>query len=150
MFEDKIMKNKNIPDQSELPDCLVLNTVAASRALLRHYDSEIKEYGVTVQQFALLSAISLNPESNIATLAERVYLDRTSLTRNLDLLEKKALIKRTNHKKSNAKISELTKEGVILLEKLVPIWKDAQKELRSKISADEAATFLKVLKTFSK
>ena len=131
-----------LPD--ELSSCLVLNTVAAARTLLRRYDAEFKQFGVTVQQFALLAAIRIHPDEPVVVLAQRIALDRTSLIRNLDLLARKGLVRRVAASTGNARFCELTREGDGLLDRLLPEWRRAQRELRQGLSREDAATYLRV------
>lgn len=133
-----------MPMPEELADCLVLNTVSAARSLLRRYDARLKPFGVTVQQFSLLGAIRSHPEEPVASLAQRISLDRTSLTRNLDLLERKGLVRRLSGPSGNARFCTLTVEGDALLDQLVVEWRKAQPGLLTGLSADEVATYLKV------
>lgn len=128
--------------------CLVLNTVSAARILLRRYDQELKAYGVTVQQFALLSLIRMHPSEPVAGLAHRVALDRTSLTRNLDLLEKKGLVQRVAGA-GNARRCVLTPAGERLQDELHREWLRAQNHLQSRVTAEEADTYLRVAKALS-
>lgn len=134
----------------ELPDdlssCLVLNTVAAARTLLRRYDAQLKQFGVTVQQFALLAAIRFHPDEPVAVLARRVALDRTSLIRNLDLLARRGLARRVSAGAGNVRFCELTREGDGLLDRLLPEWRRAQRELRRGLSREAAGTYLRVAK----
>lgn len=130
-------------------NCLVLSTVRAARILLRRHDQKLKAYGVTVQQFALLSTIRLRPSETVAGLAERVALDRTSLTRNLDLLEKKGLVERVTGA-GNARHCVLTPDGERLQEDLGREWHAAQNHLLSRVTAEEADTYLRVARALSK
>lgn len=135
----------------EMPDalarCLVLNTVAAARTLLRRYDAQLKPYGVTVQQFALLAAIRFHPDAPVALLAQKVALDRTSLTRALDLLEGKGLVQRAAGS-GNRRLCELTEAGNGLLDSLLGAWQAAQAELSAGLAPDEAETYLRVARRF--
>ncbi|RYC17854.1 MarR family winged helix-turn-helix transcriptional regulator [Ciceribacter ferrooxidans] len=133
-----------MPMPEELADCLVLNTVSAARALLRRYDARLKPFGVTVQQFSLLGAIRSHPEEPVASLAQRISLDRTSLTRNLDLLERKGLVRRLSGTSGNARFCTLTEAGDALLDQLVVEWRNAQPGLLTGLTAEEIATYLKV------
>jgi DNA-binding MarR family transcriptional regulator len=128
----------------DLSTCLVLNTVAAARTLLRRYDARLRHYGVTVQQFALLAAIRFHRGEPVAVLAQRVALDRTSLTRNLNLLERRGLVRRIPGAGGNVRLCQLTRQGDDLLDHLLPEWQRAQRELRQGLSQDEAGTYLRV------
>lgn len=134
----------------DLSRCLVLNTVAAARNLLRHYDAALKPFGVTVQQFALLAALRYNPNVPVAALAERVRIDRTSLTRNLDLLERKGLVRRTASGNAKTRTCEPTAPGDALLDRLLIEWKAAQTGLLAGVAPADADAYLGLVDRFSK
>lgn len=129
---------------NDLSNCLVLNTIRAARTLLRRYDARLKPFGVTAQQFWLLAAIRFYPGEPVATLAQRVFLARTSLTRNLDLLERKGLVRRASGVVGNARLCELTDSGDAVLDRLLPEWQHAQSELMEGLSDQDAAIYLRV------
>jgi DNA-binding MarR family transcriptional regulator len=139
-----------MPLPDDLADCLVLNTVAAARTLLRRNDARLKPFGITVQQFALLAAIRLHPDEPVAKLTQRVLLDRTSLTRNLDLLERKGLVRRRSGTTGNVRLCELTKEGNAVLDRVVPEWKRAGSRLMDGVSERDAEAYLRVARYFSR
>lgn len=138
----------SLPD--DLANCLVLNTVAAARTLLRRGDAGFRPFGVTVQQFSLLAAIRFNPETPVAVLAKRILLDRTSLTRNLDLLEQRALVERVPGSDGNARLCRLTDAGSVLLDQLFDVWKQAQTDMLDGFGEAEAETYLRVAKHFAR
>ncbi|RFB81428.1 MarR family winged helix-turn-helix transcriptional regulator [Methylovirgula sp. 4M-Z18] len=132
-----------------LSKCLVLNTVAAARTLLRQGDARFKPFGATVQQFSLLAAIRFHPGQPVMSLAQRVLLDRTSLTRNLDLLEQKGLVRRASETVGNVRVCELTKSGNRLLDQLLVAWQQAQTDFSQDLSQEEAETYLRIAKHFA-
>ena len=83
--------------------------------------------------------------SVVANSVVEVRIDRTSLTRNLDLLERKGLVRRVAAP-GNARLCEVTEAGEQLLVDLIEEWKLAQAELMSELNADDAAAFLRVAK----
>lgn len=137
-----------MPD--DLSRCLVLNTIAAARTLLRRFDEQLKPFGVTVQQFSLLAAIRFYPGEPVMVLAQRVLLDRTSLTRNLDLLERKDLVRRVVGVVGNVRLCELTEQGNAMLDRLLPEWQHAQSELMEGISEQDADTYRRVVKRLTR
>lgn len=132
-----------MPLPQDLSDCLILNTVATARALLRRHDAQLKPYGVTVQQFALLAAVRFNPGTSVAALARVAFLDRTSLTRNLDLLERKGLVRRRDGV-GRARLCELTPTGDALLTAIRPEWERARAALVADLPPEELAIYLSV------
>ena len=136
-----------MPD--DLSRCLVLNTVAAARTLLRRYDAKLKPYGVTVQQFSLLAVIRFNPGEPAANLAPKIALDRTSLSRNLDRIEERGLVARVANT-GNSRICALTPAGDALLDNLLEEWRKAQAELLTGFNSSEAETYLRIARQFSR
>lgn len=135
-----------MPISDELDKCLVLSTITAARSLLRRYDAELKPFGVTVQQFSLLAAVRFHPDDPVATLANRIGLDRTSLTRNLNLMEKMKLVKRVAARKGNIRLCQLTERGDLLLDQLLPEWRSSRADATAGLSAEDVATYLRVAK----
>ncbi|MEO7069494.1 MAG: MarR family transcriptional regulator [Nostocoides sp.] len=142
------MPAMSLPD--DLSNCLILNTIAAARTRLRLYDAQLKPFGVTVQQFWLLAAIRAHPGEPVAALAQRILLDRTSLTRNLDLLERKGLVRRISGPVNNARLCELTEPGNNVLERLRPEWQRAQSALWDGLSDHDAETYLRVARRLAR
>lgn len=138
-----------MPLPDDLSKCLVLNTIAAARTRLRLYDAKLKPFGVTVQQFWLLAAIRYHPGEPVSTLAKQVLLDRTSLTRNLNLLEHKGLVRRISGTVGNARLCELTEPGDSVLDRLLPEWQRSQSELMEGLSDHDAQTYLRVARHLS-
>lgn len=134
-----------MPLPQDLADCLVLNTVAAARALLRRHDARLRPFGVTVQQFALLAAVRFYPGASVAALARHAFLDRTSLTRNLDLLERKGLVRR-GAGAGKVRLCALTPAGDALLTAIRPEWERARAALSAGLPDDDVATYLRVVR----
>ncbi|WP_294190235.1 MarR family transcriptional regulator [uncultured Sphingomonas sp.] len=133
----------------ELSQCLVLNTIATARSLLRRFDAQLSPFGVTVQQFALLAAIQSHPGAPVMTLAREVMMDRTSLTRNLDLLQRKGLVRRISATTGNVRHCELTAEGKATFDKLVPEWHRIGAGFKAAVPSDDADTYRRVAKRLS-
>jgi len=129
--------------------CLVFNTRMAARAVTRRYDGLLRPFGVTSAQFALLGGIKRGEGQSMTELAERNGIDRTSLTRNIDRLEKLGLIESRPAEKGNARICDLTEAGEAMVQKIVPLWVAAQAEMRDLLTAEDFAATLGVLKRLS-
>ena len=61
----------------------------AARFLDAYYDDYLRPSGLKGTQFTLLNEMYLHPSITIGQLAERLGVDRTTLNRNLNLLERK-------------------------------------------------------------
>jgi DNA-binding MarR family transcriptional regulator len=130
--------------------CLVFNTRLAARAVTRRYDGVFRSYGVTFAQFSLMGGLRRGEGQTVTELAERNGIDRTSLTRNLDRLEKLGLITSSRASKGNARICDLTDEGEALVMLLIHLLVKAQTEMRELLPASDFSTTLNVLKRLSR
>jgi DNA-binding MarR family transcriptional regulator len=69
----------------------------------------------------------------IGRLARPLGMDRTTLSRNARLLEKKGLIEIGEGEDRREQILSLTEKGIALLREAIPIWEGVQKQLIEEI-----------------
>ena len=62
-------------------------------------------------------------------LSNDLLMDRTTLTRSLEVLFKDNLIKNIKSDDARKRIVQLTDKGYKLLEKAIPLWKEAEDEI---------------------
>ncbi len=67
--------------------CYCANARRAALALTALYDEALAPHGLKVTQFSLLRAVERHGEPNLTALAEATGLDRSTLGRNLRVLE---------------------------------------------------------------
>jgi DNA-binding MarR family transcriptional regulator len=75
------------PSLIECGDCLCLASRRAARALTRAFDRQLRPLGIRATQFSILTMLLLRGRLTIGELAEFLGLDRTTLTRNLALVD---------------------------------------------------------------
>ena len=126
---------------AEMPDnlidtvqgCAALKARMAARSLTRLYDEALKPVGLKVTQFTLLAAIKHGMPESISHLAELLAIERTTLTRNLGLLESKGLIEVGPEGYRRARSMGLTAEGEKILKRAIPLWWDVQDRVTSRL-----------------
>ena len=109
--------------------CAVFNLRKASRALTQFYETALRPSGLRVTQFTLMVAVNLLGAITISRLAETMVMDRTTLTRNLRLLEKKGFIKIIPGEDRRERVVLLTQPGRDTLEEALPLWEECQNEI---------------------
>lgn len=67
--------------------CLCINLRRAARGVSRYYDGALDGFGINVAQYSLLSNLARLDQPSISSLAEAMGLDRSTLGRNLRVLE---------------------------------------------------------------
>ena len=77
------------------------------------------------------SAASLGGKDSKTRLAsyDELLMDRTTLTRGLNILIKEGLIQQSKTKDSRKKIMKLTEKGHQVLDKAIPLWIEAENEI---------------------
>ena len=109
--------------------CAVFNLRRAARAVTSCYESDLREVGLKATQFSLLVAAFLNGPVAITVLAERMVMDRTTLTRNLKPLQKRGLLQVVPGSDRRTREVVLTPDGKHLLDQAVPLWQRSQTRL---------------------
>lgn len=113
--------------------CMVSNSRMAARAITRRYDAYARPFGITSTQFSLLGVIVEVGDQTVTELAEKRGFERTTLTRNLDRLEKLGLIESQAAERGNGRICRLTDKGRALVDELLPFWRKAQAEVLAEL-----------------
>jgi DNA-binding MarR family transcriptional regulator len=130
--------------------CMVSNSRMAARAITRRYDAYVRDKGINATQLSLLGAMRMLPHCTVSELAEARGFERTTLTRNLDRLEQMDLVVSHQAEKGNGRIPAITAKGEALLRELLPLWRQAQAEMRAELGGDGFDTSLGVLKRLAK
>ena len=122
--------------RDDFTQCMVSNSRMAARAITRRYDAYARPFGITSTQYSLLGAIIASGEQTVSELAEARGFERTTLTRNLDRLEKMGLIASRSAEHGNGRICKLTDKGEALVEAMLPFWRKAQAEIRTELGIE--------------
>ncbi|HET7084892.1 MAG TPA: MarR family winged helix-turn-helix transcriptional regulator [Rhizomicrobium sp.] len=127
--------NRN-QDIADCQNCLCLASRSAARAITSVYEREMRPYGIRGTQFTLLTALMLMGETPIGELAAFLSMDRTTLTRNIALLEAKDWAKtRTGDADARSHVVSVTGAGEKMVRKALPAWRAAQAKVADAIGA---------------
>ena len=117
--------------------CLCMGLRSAAQQLTRKYDSAINAAGITVNQFSLMSLIRSLEEPTMKDLAEASGLDRSTLGRNLRVLEKQALISLKTGEDARTRVIHLTREGRAAFRRAAPLWQETQESLLERLGPEK-------------
>lgn len=126
-------------------DCYGIALCRAENALTAFYDERLKSTGITVKQYCLLENLYQMEEANTGELAERVNLERSTLTRNIQILVTRGWIYDKAETGRRAHRYALTESGIIIMEKASNIWDEVQNEVETLIGKDNVGVFMDVL-----
>lgn len=123
--------------------CAVLRR--AARRVTQTYDKALKPVGLRLTQYIVLSNLSGHEGLSITELAERLAMDRTTLTRNLRPMERENWITRAAGADKRSRAVGITASGRALFERAFPLWQEAERDFRRKMGRDAAAELRQLL-----
>ena len=72
--------------------CTAMRLRRTARRVTQIYERHLEPYGLTAAQFGLLAQLRAHAGVSIGALAELMFMDATTLSRNLRPLERRALV----------------------------------------------------------
>ena len=113
-------------------DCLCLASRQAARAVTAAYDRRLRPHGLRITQFSIMVALMLKGPTPMGELAKFLGLERTTLTRNLALLESRQWVEsRPGETDARSRIVNTTAKGAQMVRAAFPEWRKAQDSVAS-------------------
>ena len=127
--------------------CADFNLRRATRLVSQAFDHALKPTGLKITQFSLLVAAFLNENLILHKLARVMGMDRTTLSRNLAILEQKGLVVLGRGDDRREVRVQLTPAGLAAMEKAAPLWHQTQQRITASLGDERWAEVLVNLKT---
>jgi DNA-binding MarR family transcriptional regulator len=129
----QVKQMKEIPELEELRPiidaCACLTLRKAARATTQLYDRCLQSSGLTATQFSLLVRLHLKGPMTMTKLADRLLTDRTTLTRNVELLVEAGLVEITHGTDRRTRLVSLSPAGERAIRQALPLWRKAQQRM---------------------
>lgn len=134
-------EDNNIPEITKCREmgrtCACYKVRKAARAVTKLYEEVLRPIGLRATQCSLLVATRILGPVTVVKLAQTAVMDRTTLTRNLKILEKRGLIAIKPGEDRREKEVTLTASGMEILAKAVPLWEEAQDRIRQGLGEEK-------------
>lgn len=127
--------SETVTEQEVRENCAVLRTRMAARKLTRAYDKALRPAGLKITQFTLLIAVEEGSAKSLTALADMLALERSSLVRNVKLLEEDGLLEAAPSGEGRSLGLRLTKAGRKKLTQALPLWREAQTQVEDALGA---------------
>jgi DNA-binding MarR family transcriptional regulator len=134
-----------IPAMAAHSPCACIRARRASRALTAMYDSALRPVRLKITQFSELRNVHRLQPVSISALAKEMALDRSTLGRNLLVLQRRGLVALSEGDDLRERSVKLTPKGTATLEKALPCWQRAQQKVERTLGAEGAATLFELL-----
>ena len=113
--------------------CICSSLRRAAHASSEFYDAALAPSGLKVTMYRLMKTVRGNEDLTLTGLAAKLDLDRSTLGRNLTVLERRGLVRRTGLKDERASGVELTEAGASALRAAEPLWREAQDRMHRRL-----------------
>lgn len=117
--------------------CADFNLRRATRRVSQAFDQALKPTGLKITQFSLLVACHLNENLVLSKLARLMGMDRTTLSRNLALLEKKGLVVLERGDDRREVRAQVTQAGLKVMEQAAPLWHQTQERIVAGLGSEK-------------
>jgi DNA-binding MarR family transcriptional regulator len=129
-------------------ECYCTSIRRATRKITALYDAALEPVGINIAQFGLLRRLDRSCASpvSIQELAERSELERSTVARNVRVLEKHGFVELggSNEDRRAATIL-LSDEGLSALEQGDPLWENAQRQVEEILGQQTASKLRSLL-----
>jgi len=119
--------------------CAGWNARLAARRITAFLNRRMQDSGLSLAQFNLMAQIAAARDDTLSELAQRIGLDQSTLSRNLQVLEAAGLIEiAAGDKDARRRAVQLTEKGALKLEAGLAEWKRAHGELAKRLDPEAA------------
>jgi DNA-binding MarR family transcriptional regulator len=132
-MQEEIYKRLHAP---ELGPCACSQVRRVARKLSSLYDTLLSPEDLTITQYSLLVNIERAGQLSHAVLAEKVGMERTTLTRNLRPLTRAKWVTTGSGQDRRQHLLQLTTAGRRKLVRSLPLWEEAQRQFLSQIGTE--------------
>jgi len=110
-------------DKCSPSSCISGRVMKCNRIIANIFRKYLKAYNITDSQLSILFVITKGKEVNQKKLSDMLFLDKSTVNRNL-----KRLIENNYISKKNYPLLTMTDNGLTILEDLIPSWEKAMRE----------------------
>jgi len=132
-MQEEILKKLHAP---KLGPCACSQVRRLARKLSSLYDTLLSPEDLTITQYSLLANIERAGQLSHTVLAEKMGMERTTLTRNLRSLTRAKWVVAATGKDRRQHLLQLTAAGRRKLVRTVPLWEEAQRQFFSQIGSE--------------
>ncbi len=125
--------------------CTCTRLRRAARTMTHLYDAALAPAGITVAQFSLMRNVIRLAEPHISALANATGLERSTVGRNLQLLNKAGLVRMELGEDRRTKVVRLTAGGEAVINRATPLWQQVQGAIEGGLGNEQHAKLFTLL-----
>ena len=130
-------------EMKEYCHCYAIRQV--STKITKIYDEALVESGLKITQYAILQCISILKNTNLTKLSISMGYNRTTLGRNIRILERKELIYLDKGNDKRELDIRITKNGLKILNLATKCWKKINTKITKKLGVNKKKMIEEIL-----
>lgn len=130
-----------------MSECYCTSLRSAARHVTGLYDRAIAPTGVNTAQFSLMRAVERSTPVTLTELAKRTDLDRSTVGRNIRVIERMGLVEVGSSTDKREATVSLTKAGHHTLAVGAPLWDSIQEKVEAAMGVGTAHAFRDTLQS---
>ena len=134
-------------NMAAVENCVCFNLRWVTRAVTQFYDAEMRRHGIRPTQGTILLALNAKESWNMAELSDCLGLERTTLVRNLQPLQRDGLVTADGGGRGNRVELTITAKGRKQVEKFMPAWRASQNAMVKTLGEKRWSAILSDLET---
>ncbi|WP_299626452.1 MarR family winged helix-turn-helix transcriptional regulator [Pelagibius sp.] len=125
--------------------CISYRLRRVARAAAKTFDDALRPAGLRNTQFTLLATLQHLGEASVGDLSDRLGVDQTTLTRNLDVLARHGYVDSAAAADGRFRMLRMTAQGDAVLKRALPLWRKTQHQLLQSLEDGRWAEMLQGL-----
>lgn len=117
--------------------CFAEQLRSANRAIGKLYAKHLESNDINIAQLSVLIRLYYFESLKVSRLATILETDRTTVTRNVQLLERSGHVEVIAGEDGRERLVRITAKGFASLKRALPAWEDAQAELMDRLGPDQ-------------
>src|SRR5687768_18449987 len=111
-------------------ECVAVRLRMLNRIVTNIYDDALRPLDLKVSQMNILVAAAKMGTARPSEVCEHLHLDVSTLSRNVERMKARGWLEVVPDEDGRSQPFRLTLQGRKLLEKAIPVWSEAQKQVR--------------------
>lgn len=111
-------------------ECVAVRLRMVNRLVTNIYDQALRPLGLKVSQMNILVATAKLGTARPALVCDHLHLDHSTLSRNVERMKARGWLEVVAENDGRSQPFRLTREGRKLLDKAIPAWSQAQRQVK--------------------
>ncbi|SRR5216683_1373964 len=141
-------KTPDCPADLVRRECFAVRLRLLNRVITRIYDEALRPLGVTVNQMNILAVVENMSEAEAGVIGQFLQMEKSTVSRNVERMRRQGWLSEKPGADARRVVLSVTARGQALLVKALPLWRQAQEQVRQLLGEAGVASITRVADRF--